>query len=268
VISNNGQPVQLGLTNVLNQDSNGSNPANTLEVVNGTNPQAVRVYRGWNNATDWERFGLAWDQTDGYFVLKSENLGADYTSQHGIGFFIGSSVRWAIDASSNLKPFTDNAYSIGTSTLRPATGYFGASVYSPALLLQNAANTSGGPVNLTGQTAAVATTNLLTGATVGQYQISLYAESDASCTTPGSAAMSVTVGWGDRTGARSMTVPLQGTGITNGSMALGSTANFGQAVINVWNNSASNNLTYSTSYTACTTGTGTYALYITYRRIQ
>jgi hypothetical protein len=39
-------------------------------------------------------------------------------------------------------------------------------------------------------------------------------------------------------------------------------------VMTIWNNSASNNLTYSTSYTACTTGTGTYALYVTYRRVQ
>ena len=65
-----------------------------------------------------------------------------------------------------------------------------------------------------------------------------------------------------------MTVPLQGSGGTSGSVALGSTSNFGQAVMTVWNNSTSNNLTYSTTYTACTTGTGTYALYMTYRRMQ
>jgi hypothetical protein len=141
-------------------------------------------------------------------------------------------------------------------------------VYAPALLLQGAANTSGGPVNLNTQTAAIGTTNMLTGATVGQYQISVYLESDATCTTSGPASVSVTLGWGDRTGARTMTIPLQGSGVSNGAVALGSLANFGQAVVNVWSNSASNNLTYSTSYTGCTTGTGTYALYITYRRMQ
>lgn len=266
VISNNGQPVQLGLTNVFNQDSNGSNPANTLEQVNGTNPQALRVYGTWTNATNWERTGLAWDQADGYFVLKNENAGSG--SQRGIGFWIGSNVRWAIDTASNFKPFTDNLYSIGSTSLRPATGYFGSAVYAPALLLQGAANSSGGPVNLITQTGAIATTNMLTGATVGQYQVSVYLESDANCTTPGSASVSVTLGWGDRTGARTMTVPLQGAGATSGTVALGSTANFGQSVVTVWNNSASNNLTYSTNYTGCTTGTGTYALYITYRRMQ
>ncbi len=266
VISNNGQPVQLGLTNIFNQDSNGTNPANTLEQVNGTNPQAFRVYGTWTNATNWERFGLGWDQSDSYFVLKAENAGSG--SQRGIGFWIGSNVRWAIDTASNLKPFADNQFSLGSTTLRPATGYFGTAIYSPALLLQGAANSSGGPVNLISQTAAIATTNMLTGAAVGQYQVSVYLESDASCTTPGSATVSAVLGWGDRTGARTMTVPLQGSGVTNGTVALGSLANFGQAVVTLWNNSTSNNLTYSTNYTGCTTGTGTYALYITYRRLQ
>jgi len=266
VISNNGQPVQLGLTNIFNQDSNGGNPTNTLEQVNGTNPQAFRVYGTWTNSTNWERTGLAWDQADGYFVVKNENAGTG--SQRGIGFWIGSNVRWAIDTASNFKPFADNLYSVGSTSLRPATGYFGTAVYAPALLLQGTANTSGGPVNLITQTGAIATTNMLTGATVGQYEVSVYLESDANCTSPGSASVSVTLGWGDRTGARTMTVPLQGSGVTNGTVALGSTANFGQAVVNVWNNSASNNLTYSTNYAGCTTGTGTYALYVTYRRMQ
>lgn len=266
VISNNGQPVQLGLTNVFNQDSNGTNPSNTLEEVNGTNPQALRVYGTWTNSTNWERTGLGWDQADGYFVLKNENAGSG--SQRGIGFWIGSNIRWALDTASSFKPFLDNSYSIGTTSLRPANGYFGTALYAPALLLQGTVNTSGGPVNLTGQIAAIPTTSLLTGATVGQYLVNVYVESDATCSSPGSAAVLVTLGWGDRTGARTMTVPLQGSGVTTGSLALGSTANFGEAVMTVWNNSASNNLTYSTSYTACATGTGTYAIYITYRRIQ
>ena len=109
---------------------------------------------------------------------------------------------------------------------------------------------------------------MLASAAIGQYEVSVYVESDATCSSPGSAALTVALGWGDRTGARNMTVPLQGSGVSSGSLALGSTANFGEAVVTLWNNSTSNNLTYSTTYTACTTGTGTYALYITYRRMQ
>lgn len=118
VIDNNGQAVQLGLTNVFNQDSNGSNPSNTLEEVNGANPQALRVYGTWSDATDWERTGLSWDQTDNYFVLKNGNAGSG--NQHGIGFWIGSNIRWAIDMASALKPFVDNSYNVGSASLRPS----------------------------------------------------------------------------------------------------------------------------------------------------
>jgi len=65
-----------------------------------------------------------------------------------------------------------------------------------------------------------------------------------------------------------MTVALEGNGISSNAVGLGSLANFGQKVITVWNNSTSNNLTYATSYTACTTGTGTYALYLAARQVQ
>jgi hypothetical protein len=126
IIDNNGQAVQLGLTNLFNQDSNGTNPSNTLEEVNGTNPQAFRAYGTWTNATNWERTGLAWDQTDGYFVLKNENAGSG--SQRGLGFGIGSNIRWAIDTGSTFKPFTDNSFNIGSTTLRPKTIYAGTSV--------------------------------------------------------------------------------------------------------------------------------------------
>ena len=122
VIDNNGQAVQLGLTNVFNAD------ANTLEEYNGTNPQVLRVYGTRTDASNYERFGLKWDNTDGYFTLASENAGTG--SQRGIGFWIGSTVRWAIDTSSNLKPFADNSYNIGAVTptaLRPKTYYAGTS---------------------------------------------------------------------------------------------------------------------------------------------
>src|SRR5581483_8786898 len=97
-IDNAGQAVQLGLTNVFNQDTGGTNSQNTLEEVNSTNPQTFRVYRAWNSATDWERTALTWDQSDGYFVIKNEIAGPDYTQQPGIGFWIGSGIRWGINS--------------------------------------------------------------------------------------------------------------------------------------------------------------------------
>jgi hypothetical protein len=119
VISNNGQPVQLGLLNVFNAD------ANTLEEYNGTNPQVLRVYGTRTDASNYERIGLKWDNADGYFALASENAGTG--SQRGIAFLIGSTVRWAIDTSASLKPFADNSYNLGSSTLRPKTYYAGTS---------------------------------------------------------------------------------------------------------------------------------------------
>src|SRR3989449_2804060 len=119
VISNNGQAVQLGLLNVFNPD------ANTLEEYNGTNPQILRVYGTRTDASNYERIGLKWDNADGYFPLASENAGTG--AQHGIAFLIGSTVRWAVDTASTLKPFTDNSFNIGSATLRPKTVYAGTS---------------------------------------------------------------------------------------------------------------------------------------------
>ena len=253
VIANNGQAVQLGLMNVFNLD------ANTLEEYNGTNPQVLNIYGTRTDASNYERISLTYDTTDGYQVVKSQAAGTG--TAHGLGFWIGSGIKWAIASDSTLKPFVDNSYSIGTATLRPKTVYAATSVVTPAVISPNT-------VNRTGQTAAVATTNLLASAPIGQFEISVYAESDATCATPGPAAVSVTLGWGDRTGARTMTVALEGNGISSNAVGLGSLANFGQKVITVWNNSTSNNLTYATSYTACTTGTGTYALYLAARQVQ
>jgi hypothetical protein len=170
-------------------------------------------------------------------------------------------MRWGVSTLSELKPFADNSYNLGSSSLRVKTGYFGTSVNSPAVISPNV-------VNLNTRTAAIATTNLLANAPIGQYEVSVYVESDASCGTPGPAAVSVVIGWADRTGARTMTAPLTGNGVTSGAVALGTTANFGQSVMTVWNNSATNNITYATNYTACTSGTGTYALYIALRQVQ
>ena len=120
VISNAGAAVQLGLTNVFNSD------ANTVEEYNGTTAQALRVYGTRTDASNYERIGLKWDNSDGYFALASENAGTG--SQRGIGFLIGSTVRWGIATDSTLKPFADNSYSIGVATgFRPKTVYAGTS---------------------------------------------------------------------------------------------------------------------------------------------
>ncbi len=119
VISNNGQAVTLGLLNAFNSD------ANTLEEYNGTNPQIFRVYGTRTDASNYERVGFKWDNADGYFAVASENAGTG--SQRGLGFWIGNTVRWAIDTASTLKPFADNSYNVGSATLRTKSYYAGTS---------------------------------------------------------------------------------------------------------------------------------------------
>ncbi len=125
VISNAGQPVELGLTNVFNTDPSGD-PGDTVEERDGANPQAFRVYRTYTDDSNWERMGLGWDSTNSYFLLKSESSDPG-SNQHGIAFWIGSGIRWAIDTASDLKPFQDNSFLLGTATQRPKTVYAGTS---------------------------------------------------------------------------------------------------------------------------------------------
>ncbi|HEY1802258.1 MAG TPA: hypothetical protein VGG46_15135 [Terriglobales bacterium] len=125
VISNAGQPVELGLTNVFNTDPSGD-PGDTVEERNGTSPQGFRVYRTYTDDSNWERMGLGWDSTNSYFLLKSESSEPG-TNQHGIAFWIGSGIRWAIDTASDLKPFQDNSFLVGTTAQRPKTVYAGTS---------------------------------------------------------------------------------------------------------------------------------------------
>jgi hypothetical protein len=107
-------------TNLFQED------ANDLGEYNGTNPQGLHVYGTYTNASNYERTGLGWDATDGYFVLKNENAGSG--SQRGIGFWIGSGVRWAIDTLSTLKPGSNNSFNIGTTTFAPQTIYAATSL--------------------------------------------------------------------------------------------------------------------------------------------
>ena len=102
-------------TNLFQED------ANDLGEYNGTTAQGLHVYGTYTNASNYERTGLGWDATDGYFVLKNENAGTG--SQRGIGFWIGSGVRWAIDTLSTLKPGSNNSFNIGSTTYAPQTIY-------------------------------------------------------------------------------------------------------------------------------------------------
>jgi len=112
-IDNNGQAVQVGLTNLFNSDP-GGDPADNLEERDGSNAENLRVYSNYVNNTTWTRMSLGYDSVSGYQVLRSE----DATSGNalGLGMYIGSSLKWEFGATGMLKPNSDNSYDIGTDT--------------------------------------------------------------------------------------------------------------------------------------------------------
>jgi len=120
VIENSGQVIQLGLTNLFNSDP-GGDPADNLEERNGNNAQSLRVYSSYVNNTTWQRTSLGFDAADGYAVVRSEN--GTSGSAAGLGLWIGSGLKWVVDAAGNLKPWAENTFTIGTPTYSPSIVY-------------------------------------------------------------------------------------------------------------------------------------------------
>ncbi len=118
-IDNNGQAVQLGLTNLFNSDPSGD-VLDNLEERNGGSAQNFRVYSSYTNSgTTWQRMSLGYDATDNYGVVRSEN--STSASAPGLGFWIGSGLKWVVDAAGNLKPWPvsglgDNQFNIGSDS--------------------------------------------------------------------------------------------------------------------------------------------------------
>jgi hypothetical protein len=125
-------------------------------------------------------------------------------------------------------------------------------------------------VSLTNQTGPIATANLCGSPTcaAGQYRVSYYVDAATACSTPGNATVSITVNWKDETGVRTMKVPLWGNGISGGTaLSLGGMQDFGSGTISLW--SAGNAaISYTTAYTGCTAGSGSYTLRIALEKVQ
>jgi Lower baseplate protein N-terminal domain len=113
IIENNGQVIQLGLTNLFNSDP-GGDPADNLEELNGSTAQNFRVYSSYTNNTTWQRTSLGFDATDDYSVVRSEN--ATSASAPGLGLWTGSGLKWVVDPTGIFKPWTDNQFNLGSDT--------------------------------------------------------------------------------------------------------------------------------------------------------
>jgi hypothetical protein len=122
VSANGGAPQKVATATTSSYFSNlFQEDANDLGEYNATTPQAFHVYSSYTGPSTWQRTSLGFDATDNLAVVKSEN--STSSSAPGLGFWIGSSVRWAIDSTSTLKPFANNAINLGTTTLAPQTVY-------------------------------------------------------------------------------------------------------------------------------------------------
>jgi hypothetical protein len=98
------------------------------------NPQNLHVYSSYTSSSAWQRTSVGFDTADNYAVFRSESSTAG--AAPGLGFWINNGLKWVVDASSNLKPWADETYNIGTFTastglgLRPATIYAAGSTAS------------------------------------------------------------------------------------------------------------------------------------------
>jgi hypothetical protein len=123
------------------------------------------------------------------------------------------------------------------------------------------------PISLTGQVAAITTATLCAAAAgacnvAGMYRATFYLDSSVTCATPGPAAVAVSITFTDEVGTKSaQTVPLDVTGATSlsGTLPLGNTTGNATGTTSFWSTGASA-IQYATTYTACTTGTGTYSI--------
>jgi len=129
ISANAGTPQKVATTATSSYFSNLSQEdANDLGEYNGTTAQNLHVYSSYTNSSTWQRISLGYDAGDSYAVLRSESSPSG--SAYGLGFWINNGLKWVMDASSNLKPWTDQTSNVGSfnssgsgSGLRPGTVY-------------------------------------------------------------------------------------------------------------------------------------------------
>lgn len=115
--------------------------------------------------------------------------------------------------------------------------------------------------DVTAQSASQTTVNILASTpAAGHYLVRIYLDQNALCTT-GTGNVYATVGWTDATHAHTaQTIPL-----TLANTAVSTANGYVDAAIPLWS-ASSQAITYTTTYTSCTTGTGTYDLHATVER--
>ncbi|MGO9086550.1 MAG: beta strand repeat-containing protein [Candidatus Sulfotelmatobacter sp.] len=122
VSANGGTPQKVATSATSSYFSNlTQEDANNLGESNGTTAQNLHVYSSYASSSSWQRTTVGYDATDNVAALRSENSTASQAL--GIGFMIGSSLRWLINATSELKPAANNSFNIGDPSFAPQTVY-------------------------------------------------------------------------------------------------------------------------------------------------
>lgn len=129
-------------------------------------------------------------------------------------------------------------------------------------------------VSLTAQTAAIGATTLLATSTApmgaGLYAVDVYMNQTVACATPGPGVVGFQLSWTDQTGTKTtQTVPVY---VIGGATPLTQLPFLNATTSYAWGratifSAASVNIQYATSYTACTSGTGTYALRVSLQKL-
>ena len=93
----------------------------------------------------------------------------------------------------------------------------------------------------------------------GSFLVWIDVSSSSICANPAGAAVQFTLGWQDDVGVRSLVIPLDvnGGSTLSSTIALGTNNNIAHGVWKFYNGGPSN-ITISSSYTPCTSGTATY----------
>ncbi|HEY3974317.1 MAG TPA: hypothetical protein VGM18_15030 [Candidatus Sulfotelmatobacter sp.] len=136
ISANAGTPQMVATTATSSYFSNlMQEDANDVGEFNGTNPQNLHVYSSYTNSSSWQRTSVGFDTGDNYAVLRSESSTGG--AAPGLGFWINSGLKWVIDSTSNLKPWADEVYTIGTFNASSGVGLRPATVYAAGAATSN-----------------------------------------------------------------------------------------------------------------------------------
>jgi hypothetical protein len=127
-----GGNITLGSDAVLVRDA-----ANVLAQRNGTSAQALYVYNTFTDASNYERGGMQWSAG----ALRIGTQAAGTGSGRDLTLMVNGANVWRVlSAGGHFLSNTDNITDIGASGAnRPRTGYFGTSLLSPFIRVDNTA---------------------------------------------------------------------------------------------------------------------------------